>query len=172
MSKYAMALGVGLLVAGCGQEAGTAEPEGDPISGEQSNGIHDGVLALDSCEILDVALEGEGFDPGEPPDVRSDRSCRSRKLGDVSVTVELGETPFDLLEGEVYEGTVNGRDARMAINPIEGASDGHCGISMKVDESERALVLVTQSNRDTDEACDYAERIAERVEVQLPGGEP
>ncbi|MDV6012299.1 DUF3558 family protein [Haloechinothrix sp. LS1_15] len=161
-----------LALASCGQETGTAEPDPERTPGFADGDVgEDGVLTLDPCETLDAALEGEGFDPSEPRDIRGDYACTTSKPREITVTLELMEAPFDILEpdmAQVYEGVVNGREARLFTETLEGASDGHCGISMKAQKSQSAVVFVTQVNRDTDTACENAEQIAERVEPELP----
>ncbi|MDV6011263.1 hypothetical protein [Haloechinothrix sp. LS1_15] len=166
---------LGLLLAGCGQEEGTAEPERAEVPGAQDGaGVEDGLLALDACQVLDAAVEGEGFEPGEPPDIRGDHACHVSKPREIDVPLGFQEGPFDVLQGDpdkMFEGEVNGREAILIRESLEGGGGGQCDISMKVGESERALVLVTKIDRDTDGACEDVERIAEQVEPQLPGSE-
>ncbi|WP_317493954.1 DUF3558 family protein [Haloechinothrix sp. LS1_15] len=163
---------LGLLIVGCGQETGTADPESTPTAaGADGSERESDLFALDPCDLLETALEGQDFEPGERPDTRSDRACNVDKPGSIQTTLEFQDGPFDVLDGEVFEGVVNDRPARLFREPIEGASDGFCGVSVKVEDSQRALVFVTRIDRDTDEACDFAEELAEQVEPQLPDWE-
>lgn len=142
---------------------------------------------LDECEVLNTALDGEGYEPGKLNDrFKTITFCNATKLGDETCTADnceydrmgvadvgLGFQPhaldeLDLDTGKTHKGDVNGRDALLIKNPAEEWGEGACMILIDVGKSNYAVTLVTLENRDTNEACGLVEQVAKRVEPQLP----
>ncbi|SNR68779.1 Protein of unknown function [Haloechinothrix alba] len=151
--------------AGDHSSQGSDGADSDATSGDPLDG-------LEACDLLDDALEGEGFPPGEVETAGGENGCMSSKSG-------TGTAGLDLQPGYVYDefvfdkeklhlGTVNQRHA-MQIRDAIGAG-GSCNVSMEVRPDSRAVVGVNMRHGDTDEACAFVEELAERLEPMLPGG--
>lgn len=182
-----------LLLMGCDETGGI--PSTNPTQPAATSqtapaGPGDVFAGLDECDVLDTALEGEGFEPGVMNDkFKSITTCDAEKLGDepctadsckhdtfVDVGVSLAFQPrafdeMDLDTARTHAGDVNGREAVMIKDPAERefGLKGACMIIMKVGASHYALVVGGLTDeRDADKDCKIIEPIAKRVEPQLP----
>lgn len=180
-----------LLLVGCDETGGIpsanpTQPGAPSQSAPNPTDAADVFAGLDECEVLDAALDGEGFEPGKlDEEFKSITFCNATKLGDEPCTADsceydrmgvadvgMGFQSHALDELEVdksktHKGDVNGRDALLIKNP-SGTREGACMVLIDVGESDYALTLVTLENRNTNEACDLVEQVAKRVEPQLP----
>ncbi|MQA60925.1 MAG: DUF3558 domain-containing protein [Actinophytocola sp.] len=183
-----------LLLMGCDETDGI--PSGNPTpSAAQSASPNpseggDVFAGLDECEILDTALEGEGFEPGKINDkfksiqpCAADKltnepctadSCRYDRMVAVQIDLAFQQRAFDQMDLDTertHKGDVNGREAVMIKDPAERefGIEGGCMIIMRVGASHYALVVGgLAGGRDADKDCKIVDQVAKRVEPQLP----
>lgn len=126
---------------------------------------------MDSCDILDKAIQGKDFPPGKRDDVGSDNSCQTVKpqMASYSLTIftdaSLQDWPLDTHNS--HEGSINDR---YAIQEEKKDPPG-CAVAIEVSENSFVDVMVTRTTGDTDKSCDLVTDLAEKVEPMLPGGE-
>lgn len=180
-----------LLLMGCDETGGipSANPTQPAAQSEPPKPSEGGdVLSeLDECDVLDAALEGEGYEPGRLHDrFKTIDFCNATKLGDETCTADNCEydrmgvadvglgfqhrafDELDLDTSKTHKGDVNGRDALLIKNPAEEWGEGACMVLINVGKSDYAVTVVTLENRNTEQACDLVEQVAKRVEPQLP----
>lgn len=192
----ALALLLALLLTACNETGGVpsanptqpaAPSQTDPPNSSDPGDVFAG---LDKCEVLDTALEGEGYEPGKINDTfKSIKTCGADKLSNepciadscrydrmVAVQVDLAFQPrafdeMDLDTIRTHKGDVNGREAVMIKDPAERefGIEGGCMIIMRVGASHYALVVGgLAGGRDADKDCKIIEQVVKRVEPQLP----
>lgn len=133
-------------------------PNPDPFNG------------LQACPVLDKALEGEGFPPSEKDTAGGDNGCDTQKIkfGSFSLDLhdDLGIGDLNADKSKQYPGDVNGRPAILVKEGV-GAKGG-CNVSMEVTKSSRAFLVFVLQTGTTEDACAFVEKIAEKLEPQLP----
>lgn len=123
---------------------------------------------LDSCDLLDKALDDKDFPPGERVDIESDNGCQAHNpdIAAISLNLTTDATLSRWADEELaHRGSIHGRTA---VQEPEG--DDGCAVAMKVSSQAIASVGAT-TDVDTDEACDMVTEVAKKVEPMLPGGE-
>ncbi|MFI6024586.1 DUF3558 family protein [Amycolatopsis magusensis] len=123
-----------------------------------------------ACDLLNQALQGQGYNAGEVSNSGSLNGCQASKSG-IAVRLDLDDQQgVDELRGDpsqMYEGDVNGRRAKQLKRPSSPGAG--CYVAMEVGAKARAMVLAGfGTNPSVDEACVEAEKLAAAVEPQLP----
>lgn len=125
---------------------------------------------LKACDVLNRALNGQDFPPGEPSTIGSGNGCQSPKSG-LFVALDLddkqGIEDLRAPDSKKFDAKVNGR---VAIQLKDAMNVGNgCQLAMKVATKARAMVTVSTGGAKTvDETCEIAGTIAVAVEPQLP----
>lgn len=140
--------------------AGTASPVPNPTPANA-----DVFAGLNACQVLEQLTAGQGFEPGENISRRNE--CDVTKPGASTYGLALdpvqGLREFAENSEGVVETSVNGRNALQAPIPLGG-----CAIVIEVSEHARAMVQVSLSSNDDQQACVDAQALAEKLEPLLP----
>jgi len=165
--------GVSILTASC-----NPTPEGSPsataTSPSNSTSIEstpttETFAEIDSCFILDRAMQGKGFPSGESDDIGSDNGCQTNKPQVASYSLDL-ITNAGLSQwadtAKAHKGSINGRDA--VQEPYDDSVG--CAVAMEISSNAIASVGISRSNGTVEEACDRVTEVAETVETMLPDG--
>lgn len=127
---------------------------------------------LTACEVLDKALEGQGFPPGMADNKGGDNGCRTNKAQFGTASVDLQpDQGIDQLRGDptqIRSILINDRRAAEDRGVI-GVSGG-CAIAIEVTKTSRALVVAVLSTGTKDESCAFVTDVAKKIEPQLPKG--
>jgi hypothetical protein len=167
---------VAVVLSGCSDERGgtplPALTNSHSSGPAESNSPSQEVFGeLKACEVLDKALDSQGFPPAVVDQAGGDNGCDTSKPRVASVALslqpDLGIQDTNADPTKIYEGKVNGRPAVQIREPL--GSTGGCGIMIKVTENSRAHVTAAY-NGTTDKACQFITEVAEKVEPQLPKG--
>jgi uncharacterized protein DUF3558 len=163
------------LAAGCtDKNGGTASPtENSTTPPASSSTATTNVFGdMKSCDVLDKAVEGQGFSPGSVDKVGGDNGCVTTKsqFGTIGVHLQPGQSIDNTNSdpSKVHDGTVNGRKSVEIQNGV--SSRGDCAIMIEVTKTSRAFVIAALSTGTTDEACAFVYDVAKKVEPQLPKG--
>jgi|SRR5699024_3913899 len=127
------------------------------------------LASLDSCTLLDKALDGRDFPDGERVDISSENGCQTNKPQVASYSLNLisGATLSQWADADnAHKGSINERSAIQ--EPSEETAG--CAVAMKISSDAIASVGVSRSNGSTDKACDLVTEVAETIEPMLPGG--
>lgn len=163
------------LLAGCTEKnGGTASPTSDNTTPPSSSSTAPTNIfgAMKSCDVLDKAVEGQGFAPGSVDKVGGNNGCVTTKsqFGTIGVHLQpdqgIDNTNSD--PSKVHDGTVNGRKSAEIRNGV--SSKGDCAIMIEVTKTSRAFVIAALSTGTTEEACAFVYDVAKKVEPQLPKG--
>ncbi|UJW32818.1 DUF3558 family protein [Saccharothrix sp. AJ9571] len=163
-----------VLSAGCTpNEEGRPQPvrtlDASPSS-VSPGGSPAGFGDLKSCDLLDKALEGQGYPASEADNVGSSNGCSTNKFGSaMSLNLDDKQGVDDLAAdpSKAYDGKINGRRIRQ-VKEIDG-SEATCLVLLEVSAKARAMVSVTLGTQgSTNQACDDAFSVAQAVEPQLP----
>jgi hypothetical protein len=166
-----------IVLSGCSDESkGTPLPatSNPPAGGITESGTPSGNMfgELQACDVLDKALEGHGFSAAVVDKAGSDNGCDADKYKFATVSLDLhpdlGIDDLNADPSKLHTGTVNGRRSLQIREGI--GAEGDCDIAMEVTENSRAMTGVSLSTGTTDEACQFATEVAEKVEPQLPKG--
>jgi hypothetical protein len=127
---------------------------------------------LKACDVLDEALEGQGFKPAVAEKAGGDNGCDTNKsqFGTVGLALQpdLGIDDLNADPSKQYTGKINGRPSIQIRDGV--GSSGNCAIAIEVTENSRALLSSVLSSGTTDEACAFVTEVAKKVEPQLPKG--
>lgn len=164
-----------LGLAGCAEEGGQASPATRPAdvsSSAPTTALRaDPFEGIDRCEVLNKAIEGEGFPLGKVSTVVRERGCDVDKRRYASLGLVLGNrAPYDEVQAdpsEIFDGKINGRLAVLIKNRHV---ERDCAISMQVTEDSYAYLVVALFEGTRKEACDLATRVMQKIEPQLPKG--
>jgi hypothetical protein len=166
-----------IAMSGCSSESGgTPTPitqDQNPNKSPSSTAASGGVFGdLEACNVLDKALDGQGFEAAVVDKAGGDNGCDAEKYMFATVSLDLqpniGIDELNADPSNLYEGQVNGRSS-MQIREGLG-SEGNCDIALEVAEDSRAMTGVSLATGSTDEACDFILEVAKKVEPQLPKG--
>lgn len=140
--------------------AGTASPA--PTSATARADVFAG---LNACQVLDQLTAGEGFNPGENKSRRNECGATKPEFGTYGLALDpvQGLREFAEFSDDEVETSVNGRAALQALMPLGG-----CAIVIEVSEHARAMVQVSLSSNDDQQACVDAQAFAEKLEPLLP----
>ncbi|MEU0468401.1 DUF3558 domain-containing protein [Amycolatopsis sp. NPDC006131] len=151
-----------LLAAGActSTVVGTASPA--PTSATASADVFAG---LNACRVLEQLTAGEGFGPGENISRRNECDVSKSEHGTYGLALDPVQGLREFAENSegVVETSVNGRNALQAPIPLGG-----CAIVIEVSEHARAMVQVSLSSNDDQQACVDAQALAEKLEPLLP----
>jgi hypothetical protein len=164
-----------LALSGCGSEvAGTPRTVasfsgGTPTTLPRRAGA-DPFDRLNPCQILDQALTGLGYSAAKRSDADAAHNCDAKKTdyGIIGLALQPGQTINQTIVDprKAVTGDVNGRPAVQEREALGGT--GSCDVSMEVEPSSRATVLVTLQTAGTDEACRLVNDVSTKVELLLP----
>ncbi|WP_435121559.1 DUF3558 domain-containing protein [Amycolatopsis thermoflava] len=120
---------------------------------------------LNACQVLDQLTAGEGFNPGENKSRRNECGATKPEFGTYGLALDSVQGLREFAENSegVVETSVNGRNALQAPIPLGG-----CAIVIEVSEHARAMVQVSLSSNDDQQACVDAQAFAEKLEPLLP----
>lgn len=170
--RAAAALAIGMLIAmsGCtDKRAGIALPT---TSTPSSTTTVDPFNGLKACDVLDKALEGQGFPPAVVDVAGGDNDCKSDKAqyGGLSLALQpdQGIDHFNTDPSKIHDGTIHDRRIAEIRNGIRPAGD--CAIALEVTKTSRVFITSALSVGTTEETCKFVEGVAEKVEPQLPRG--
>jgi hypothetical protein len=174
------------LIACADSTAGTAVPGNggtEPTAGQSTRpgrpttstkpGSADSPLAnVDPCTLLTSQGKAQlGISGGEKNNVGSARGCKWRLRGptdtyiftvDINDRLGIKDIPQNIQLKELPDiGT------HKAVQDVNPASPGTCGVSLGVTESSRVRTQLV-AGTDTTKACDLALQTAKLVEPQLP----
>lgn len=140
---------------------------------DESNSHHRNVFEeIRACDVLNKALTGEGFPPGQTEKAGGENGCDSTKpqFGTVGVTLQPDQGIDDLNANpsKMFDGTIHDRPAVQIREGLD--SSGDCSVAIAVGANSRALVVSSLSTSSTEEACKFITEVAEKVEPQLPKG--
>ena len=128
--------------------------------------------ALKACNILDKALEGQGFPAAAINKAGGDNGCQTSKAGYGAVSLDLhpdlGIDDLNADKIKQFPGEVNGRRSIQIRDGV--GSRGNCDIALQVTKTSRAITGTTLTTGTTDEACAFIYDVAKKVEPQLPAG--
>lgn len=128
---------------------------------------------IQSCKLLNEALNDFDFPEGERNDTAGPDGCQAQKLdyGVVGFSLQSGGTLADYPNdpSRAHRGNINGRPSIIESEGI--GADGACGVAMEVPPQSRAIIEVTLQTGSTDEACDFVKDVGESIEPMLPNGE-
>jgi hypothetical protein len=172
----ALAAPVALILSGCSDESGgTAIPTSTVSTNDGTKPTVSSQRVfgnLSACDILDKALEGQGFKPAVVDKAGGENGCDTNKpqFGSVGLSLQpgLGIDDLNADPSKIHEGEINDRPAMQIRNPIR--SEGDCGVAIEVKQDSRALLAIALSTGTTNEACAFATEVAKKVEPQLPKG--
>ncbi|AIJ21974.1 hypothetical protein [Amycolatopsis methanolica] len=133
-----------------------------PASSAANSDVFAGVNA---CQVLDQLTAGEGFNPGENKSRRNECGATKPEFGTYGLALDPVQGLREFAENSegVVETSVNGRNALQAPIPLGG-----CAIVIEVSEHARAMVQVSLSSNDDQQACVDAQAFAEKLEPLLP----
>ncbi|UJW28689.1 DUF3558 domain-containing protein [Saccharothrix sp. AJ9571] len=163
-----------IVLAGCSSEqGGQAQPVLTPPEVPASSEVAaspQGFGDLKACAVLDTALQGRGFPPGEADNIGSTNGCGASKFGSatsLNLDDRQGVDDLDADPGKVHDGKINGRRIRQ-VQEIDG-DEATCLILLEVTAKSRAMVSVTLGTQgSTDQACKDVFSVAQAAEPQLP----
>lgn len=128
--------------------------------------------SIQSCDLLDKAMQSKDFPPGEPDTIGSENGCQTNKPQVASYRLDLvaGKSlkDFGSDPSNLHDGTVNGRESVQKRGGLD--TEGACDIAMKVPPKSLAIAGITRTNGSTAKACDLATDLAKKIEPMLPGG--
>ncbi|MFI6030766.1 DUF3558 family protein [Amycolatopsis magusensis] len=162
------------FLAGCTSgQGGQAQPVSTPQDAPASSEITaspQGLHGLKACAVLDKALQGRDFPPGEADNVGSANGCSASKFGSatsLNLDDRQGIDDLDADPAKAHDGKINGRPIRQ-VREIDG-DEATCLVLLEVTAKVRAMVSVTLGTQgSTEQACSDAFSIAQAVEPQLP----
>jgi len=176
----AAVISVLMLAVGCNDAPGHAIPNrtSGTTSTTTTNTVSSTAQAessslsnLNSCDLLDRAMQGKDFPPGIRDDIGSDNSCQTNKKQEASYSLTiLTDAPMEdwpIDPTNSHEGSINKRDA---IQEKKENPPG-CAIAMKVSDDSFVYVMVTRMNGTPSDSCELITNLAEKVEPMLPDGE-
>jgi hypothetical protein len=173
----ALGLAAAIILAACsGQSDGTALPTSPSSENSKlpNSSSHQGNVfgGLKACDVLDKALEGQGFEAAVVDKAGGDNGCDTKKarFGSVGLNLHHNQSidDFNADPSKIHDGKVNNRSA-VQIRELLGSS-GDCAVAFEVTETSRAFIAASLSTGTTDEACEFATEVAKKVEPQLPKG--
>ncbi|ATY09469.1 DUF3558 domain-containing protein [Amycolatopsis sp. AA4] len=176
--KAALLLGsAALALTACGSTVdGTAQPSGTaPATPHPSASSGNPFSDRNQCALLDQILSGAGFPKAAPSIAQGQKACVTQKAsGGINATsigllLQEGQRYTDNINnpGKARSGTLNGRSFIEEREPL--GSSGQCSISMSVESSSRAIIIVTGGN-DTAASCGTAEDLTKKLDPLLPKG--
>ncbi|HEV7975541.1 DUF3558 domain-containing protein [Amycolatopsis sp.] len=163
--------------AGCTNERGGVAMPSDSASSSATSTTPGSAPAdvfgsLKACNVLDKALEGQGFPAAVIDRAGGDNGCDTLKSGFGTMSLDLhpnlGIDDLNAAKSKQFPGEVNDRRSIQVRDGI--GSRGNCDIALEVTKTSRAIVGVTLTTGTTEEACAFVYSIAKKVEPQLPKG--
>lgn len=167
-----------VMVSACtdtqtGAGSATSPPATTPSSSssaQTSTPPGDVFANLKACDVLNKAIQGQGFAAGVLNKIGGDNGCQADKhlFGSIALSLQpdQGIDQINGGQGTRYSAKVNGRQA---IETKEGNGvAGDCDMAIEVTKTSRALAIASLDT--TAEACAFVEDIAAKIEPQLPKG--
>lgn len=164
-----------LALTGCSSNVsgqGTTAPTSSTAPPASSTPTNNPLSSLDPCKVIDQAVTGQGYPPGQSSKVVLNQgpNCETQKsgIGTDSILFQDGLTIDANLptSGQISRGTINNRRAAQAREAL-GLKDS-CSVAMEVKPNSRAIVIVTLTTGTTDQACQAANDLAIKVDPLLP----
>lgn len=158
-----------------GDPVSTSEPSDSLISHSRSTSqtSQNPFTGIQSCKLLNKALDDFDFPEGARDDTAGPNGCQAQKVdyGVVGFSLQSGGTLADYPNdpSHAHRGDINGRSSIIESEGI--GAEGACGVAMEVPPQSRAIIEVTLQTGSTDEACDFVKEVGESIEPMLPNGE-
>lgn len=166
-----------LALTACGSTVdGAAQPSGTPsVTYPPSASSGNPFSERNQCALLDQILSGAGFPKAAPSIAQGQKACTTQKASgginatDVALLLQEGQRYTDNINSpdKARSGKINGRSFIEEPEPM--GSSGQCSISMSVESSSRAIIIVTGGN-DTAASCGTAEDLTKKLDPLLPKG--
>lgn len=160
------------VVVGCSPTT-SGVPQPASSSSVATSAVSSVFGTLKACDLVDKAMDGQGFSPSKPERAGGSNSCSSEKSGygqaGLTLNEGVGIKDFPNLDpAKIFDGEVNGRPAAKITDGVR--DHGDCMVAMAVGDKNRVFVNVALNTGSTDEACDFAMAVAKKVEPSLPKG--
>ncbi|WP_134667628.1 MULTISPECIES: DUF3558 domain-containing protein [unclassified Amycolatopsis] len=177
--KAALLIGAAALVlTACDNTVnGAAQTNGTTSAAPPSSSASSGnpFSERKQCALLDQILNGEGFPKAAPSLAQGRKACAADKASGganataVALALQEGQRYADGIGSpdKARSGKISGRPFIEEPEPM--GSSGQCSISMSVESSSRALIIVT-GGVDTSASCGMAEKLATKLDPLLPKG--